>query len=399
VITACVAAGFLGTGTHAKAQEDLSAALAATRPLLEMRLRYEGVEQAPLAKSADALTLRTRAGFETGKAWETILLAEAEWVAGNDDFNSTTNGKTSVPTVADPRAFELNRLQLTNTSLPATVITLGRQRIVLDDQRFVGNVGWRQNEQTFDALRVINRSIDGLTVDVTYFDQVNRVFGNNSPQGRYHGDNFLVNAGYQTIFGKISAFGYLIDFREALGRNDSSQTYGARLSGVRNIGGVRLAYVGSYAWQKDYKSSLLNYDTDYYLAELTGTSGPVSAAIGYEVLGGTGTKGFTTPLATLHRFQGWADKFLATPVNGIEDVYGSITYTRPTLGPVAAFSATAAYHTYDSARLSLNYGDEINFQLQGRWNRYTFTLKYADYTASAFATDTKKVWFQIEFAL
>ncbi len=77
----------------------------------------------------------------------------------------------------------MNRLQLTNTSLPDTTLTLGRQRINLDDQRFVGNVGWRQNEQTYDGFRVVNKSIPNLTVDVTYFDQVNRVFGKESPVG------------------------------------------------------------------------------------------------------------------------------------------------------------------------------------------------------------------------
>ena len=66
------------------------------------------------------------------------------------DYNSTTNGKTTYPAVADPETYEINRLQLTNTRIPMTTVTLGRQRIVLDDQRFVGNVGWRQNEQTFD---------------------------------------------------------------------------------------------------------------------------------------------------------------------------------------------------------------------------------------------------------
>ena len=36
---------------------------------------------------------------------------------------------------------------------------------------------------------------------------------------------------------------------------------------------------------------------------------------------------FQTLLATLHKFQGWADKFLTTPPNGIRDLYGSAGYT------------------------------------------------------------------------
>ena len=123
--------------------------------ILDARLRYEHVDQQPFAQDADALTLRARLGFETGKAWNTSLLVEGEAVVPLDShYNSTTNGHVQYPVVADPEGYELNRLQLTNTSIDATTLTIGRQRITLDDHRFVGNVGWRQNEQTFDALRV-----------------------------------------------------------------------------------------------------------------------------------------------------------------------------------------------------------------------------------------------------
>jgi hypothetical protein len=117
---------------------------------------------------------------------------------------------TAYPVVADPEAYEFNRVQLTNTSIPGTTLTLGRQRIGLDDQRFIGGSAWRQNEQTFDAFRIVNKSITNLTLDAAYLNQVNRVYGPDSPQGRYEGDSVLLNAGYQTKVGKITAFGYLL---------------------------------------------------------------------------------------------------------------------------------------------------------------------------------------------
>ena len=125
-------------------------------------MRAEFVDQTPLAEDADAATLRLRAGFESGKAWNTTLLAEGEFVTPFDgDYRAdpARATRTAFPVVADPESYEVNRLQLTNTALPGTTLTLGRQRIVLDDHRFVGNVGWRQNEQTFDAVRVVNRSV------------------------------------------------------------------------------------------------------------------------------------------------------------------------------------------------------------------------------------------------
>jgi hypothetical protein len=100
-----------------------------------------------------------------------------------------TNGRTDFPVVSDPESYEINRLQLATTSLPGTTITAGRQRVIFDDERFISRVGWRQNEQTFDAVHVVNQAIPKLTIDSTYFNQVNRVLGKESVLGRYHGDS------------------------------------------------------------------------------------------------------------------------------------------------------------------------------------------------------------------
>ena len=161
-----VAALLATSGTALAETNPLLGALGETRPIQDMRLRYETVDQEPFVEDATAMTLRTRLGFETGKAWNTALLVEGEATLPlSSHYNSTTNGRTLYPVIPDPENYELNRFQLTNTSLPGTTLTLGRQRIALDDQRFVGPVGWRQNEQTFDAFRVVNKSVKNLVLD------------------------------------------------------------------------------------------------------------------------------------------------------------------------------------------------------------------------------------------
>ncbi len=159
------------------------------------------------------------------------------------------------PVVADPESYAFNRFTLTNTSIPGTTLTLGRQRILLDDQRFVGNVGWRQNEQTFDAFRVVNKSVKNLVLDATYLNRVNRVFGEDSPQGTYEGDTVLLNASYQTRIGKITGFGYLLEFDPIAGvpaaANDSTSTYGLRFAGEAPAGKVKIGYLASWASQSD----------------------------------------------------------------------------------------------------------------------------------------------------
>jgi len=377
-------------------------AIGETKPIIDTRLRFEDVDQDPMTNQAEALTLRARLGFETGKAWETSLLAEGEFVWPLDDsYNSTTNGNTTYPVVADPESYEFNRLQLTNTSLPQTTLVLGRQRIALDDHRFVGNVGWRQNEQTFDALRIVNKSVSNLIIDVTYLDQVNRVFGRDSPQGRYEGDSFLGNVSYQFPIGKLTGFGYWLQFDPIAGVpaavRDSSETFGLRFAGERPLRKIKLAYAGSYAKQQQYGDNPLHFDNDYYLAELTGTYRQYSLGVGIESLEGNGVKGFTTPLATLHKFQGWADKFLTTPANGIEDRYVNIGFTLKGVGRLDTLAGQGSYHVFEAERTALDYGSEVDLQLQAKWQRFLGTLKYADYRADQFLTDTTKFWVQLEY--
>ena len=379
----------------------VGSALRESKPLFDTRLRFEDVDQEPMAREADALTLRSRIGVETGKAWNTALLAEGEflWPLGTG-YNSTTNRKTLYPVVADPESYEINRLQLVNTSIPATAVTLGRQRIALDDQRFVGNVGWRQNEQTFDALRVVNRSIANLTIDVSYLDQVNRIYGKHSVQGRYNGDNLLANVAYQMPVGKLTAFGYWLQIDPIAGVpaavRDSSATYGLRFAGERALSRIKLGYSGSYATQRSYGDNPLNFANDYHLVELTAAYRQYSFGIGAETLEGNGVKGFTTPLATLHKFQGWADKFLTTPVDGIEDRYLNVGATLKGVGVLDTLALQASYHDYESQRRSQAYGDEFNVQVAAKYRRFQALVKYAQYHGAGLLTDTAKFWVQVE---
>jgi hypothetical protein len=378
----------------------------AIKPLFDMRLRVENVDQEPLANNAHATTLRLRAGFETAKQWNTSLLVEGEAVLsiqGNYREDPSVATKTTYPVVADPEDQEVNRLQLTNTSLPGTTLTLGRQRILLDDQRFIGNSGWRQNEQTFDGLRVVNKSIAHLVIDATYLNRVNRVYGPDSPQGHYEGDSGLLNLSYQTKAGKITAFDYLLDF-DAIATvpaavRDSTATYGLRFAGEQPVGEAKIAYALSYAQQSDYADNPLDFDLGYKFAESTLTYKKYSFGVGLEIMDGNGVKGFTTPLATLHKFQGWADKFLTTPPNGIKDKYASVGVTLKAVAGLDTLALVTSYHDYEAEHVIGEYGHELNVSLTGKIKKVAVMLKYADYTQGVLATarDTQKVWGQVEF--
>ncbi len=391
---------------------DLVTALMQTRPLVDVRARYEEVEQTGIAANAHAETLRARLGLETGKLLDTQLLVEGELLIPlNHDYrpDNAVPTYTRYPLVADPENYVLNRLALINTSLPQTTVTVGRQRIILDDQRFVGNSPWRQNEVTYDAVRVVNHSIKNLTVDLTYLDRMHRAYGVDSPQGTYKGDNYLANLAYQFSVGKLTAFAYVLELDPIAGltgaldpRRGSTGTYGGRFAGAWPLDGVKLGYVVSYAWQESRADNPLRFSNDYFLAELSATVQSFTLTLSEEILQGNGTAGFATPLATLHQFQGWADKFLTTPPNGIKDPHVSLAWTRSHLWGLDSVSATVVYHDFRAERVNTSYGTEYDLSLGAKWRHYAALLKYANYTADratpvAVARDTSKFWAQLEY--
>ncbi|MBV1933804.1 MAG: hypothetical protein KUG59_03880, partial [Parvibaculaceae bacterium] len=137
--------------------DDLAKALTEGDISLDVRYRYETVEQDGFANDATASTLRTKLGYKTGSFYGFAGLVEIENVAeiGNDDdYNSTTNGNGAYPVVADPSGTEINQAALFYTGFDNTTLIGGRQKIQFDNQRFVGAVGFRQNDQTFDGVTV-----------------------------------------------------------------------------------------------------------------------------------------------------------------------------------------------------------------------------------------------------
>jgi hypothetical protein len=365
--------------------------------LFDLRARYESVEQGGFAEEAGALTSRLRLGFQTAPLKATAILAEGVLVEDLvEDYNSTTNGQTQYPVVADPADFAVvNRFALINKSLERTTLTFGRQRIVHDDQRFVGNVGWRQHEQTFDGLRAQWGS-PKLKLDLTYAAQANRVFGPDSPQGKWEGDMVLTNLAYTLPVGTVTIFDYYLDVDGVPA--SSSNTVGAKLLGSKPLGGLTSTYALAFAQQTEAGANAVDLDADYGLLEGGLAFSRFGVALGLELLGSDGVAAFSTPLATLHAFQGWADKFLATPAAGVEDAYLRFNYPLGKRGRFTSVAAVAVFHEYEADAGGAHFGEELNLQLVARTEKMTLTAKYADYRADTLFTDTEKLWISVDYA-
>ncbi|MGQ0384238.1 MAG: alginate export family protein [Gammaproteobacteria bacterium] len=368
---------------------------------LELRYRYESVEQADRPQMAGANTLRLRLCLATGAVRGFSAVGEFDHVQalGGEHHDDTRNGLTSRPVVADPEGTDLNQAYIQYVAPRETTLRLGRQRIGLDQERFVGAVGWRQNEQTFDALRIETKAIPGAAFNYAFIDRVQRVFGPDPgvPPAHLEGAIHALTARLTSLpVGAISVYGFHLDFDDA--PQLSSSTWGARYDGNRRLGGDwSIAWALDYARQQDAGGNAASVDAYYNLVEVALKAPSLGFAAGREVLSGeagtfaaTTNPAFQTPLATLHKWQGWADKFLTTPSAGIEDLY---------LGANAKYrgwNAQAVWHDFSAEATGADYGSELNVSVSRKFaDRYELLVKYAGYDADELFADTAKFWIQL----
>lgn len=415
-----LALGATGASLMTAQAQTLLTAIDSGRPIINLRLRYEDVDQSNRTQEAQALTFRARLGYQTGVYYGFSALADFDWVQhlGSHAYFDTVKGASATyPTVPDPDLTALNRAQLSYAFLAAggtaatdTTVAFGRQRILFGDQRFIGNAGWRQHEQTYDAISVANTSLPKTALTYAYVGQVNRVFGPNSiaQLGQFGSRSHLFNALYTGFLPlvKLEGYLYLLDLKNA--PKLSTTAFGIRAEGLYELApGLIATFYGAYAKQNDYAKNPLHIDLGYWLIEGGLAYQGFSLGVGNEVLQGDGTVGFSTPLATLHAFNGWADIFLTTPNQGLQDFYVKAGYAFAASPVFAKVTASIAYHDFSAQHADADYGTEWDALIDAKLDdNVTFSLKYADYSAGsavptgaqAAAFDKRIGWFYVTYA-
>lgn len=367
--------------------QDLSQALKEGSLDLQLRYRLEAVDQENLPENALANTLRTRLTAKSGN-WQGVrAVLEFDYVTElfDKDYNDTLNGNSDYPVVADPAGADLNQAFLRYKGNEGLTLDLGRQRILHSNQRFVGSVGWRQQEQTFDGFRLQYQAAQNLHLDYAYVSRVNRIFGPDSAAGQLDGKLHLLNMIHQLGDGhQWQVFYHHLDFDQALAL--SNQTLGLDYQFKQSGWGAHLAY----ARQQEAGEHPADYSTDYLALDGWLKLNAVTLAAGLEILGSDKDQGFITPLATLHKFQGFADKFLSTPALGIEDRWLKLS-TR-----LRDVDLSLIYHQFLAAEGQGDYGSEWDAQAGYQFAANVQLLaKLALYEADEFATDTSKFWLQL----
>lgn len=362
----------------------LTEALTGGNADVALRYRAEYVDQDNGSREAKASTLKSRITYKTLpiEGFSATFEMDNNSVVFDDNYNDGSGSDTDPEAVVPDASYtEINQAYI-NYAAGETTIRYGRQRILLDNQRFVGGVGWRQNEQTYDAFAVINTSLPETTITLANIYNVNQFNGGNI-DGNDHQVYHLLN---ESIKG-LKASTYYYDLK------DISDTAGIRLTGSTNLDdNLSVLYTAEYAEQTT--DSATEYDTDYMNLEAGLTLAGITAKLGYELQSSdNGMMSFRTPLGTNHAFGGWADQFIPTPAIGLKDQ--SFTLASAELGPKIALT----YHQFDSDYGSTDFGNEIDLVISKKFTEnYSGLLKAAHFDARSDSgkVDTTKVWLQLD---
>lgn len=382
VLAAAILGGLAATPALA---DDVAYALANGKTYGDFRLRYESVEQDNAAEDAAALTLRSTLGYRTGSLSgfsATVEFEDVRIVAGEGDYTvgpaGYNPGQYSV--IADAETTELDQgfIQYQGSGVTAK---LGRQVLTYDGHRHIGHVAWRQDKQTFDGLSLSYSPSKAVQLNLAYLDQRNRIF---AEAADIDASDVLINASYKTAYGKWVAYSYMLEDEDTELQID---TAGLSFAGATGKD-TKFLYAAEYATQTTEPAAGAEIDTEYLKLEAGVAAKGLTLKLGYELLGSDGGKGgFATPLATLHKFNGWADIFLGTPAAGLEDTYLMLA------GKLAGGAWKVFYHDFAADQGDTEHGSEVDVIYSKSFGKHYYAgIKYAAYSAEDTAVDTDKLW-------
>lgn len=327
--------------------------------------------------SALANTLKSRITFNSAEVGGVSLFVQGDSVLHvTDDFYDGDGANTDEnDLVLDQETTQINQAYVQYKGFDTTV-KVGNQAINLDNQRHVGSVAFRQDEATFDAVTVVNQSVENLTVVAGFADNKNSITNSNDEM-----DVSILNVKY-ALSPELAAstFYYGVEFPSG----ETLNTIGLRAVG--DISGIK--YEAEVASQNESEA-----DTDalYYNLSAATKVASVTAKLGLEVFGSdSGDAAFSTPLGTNHKFFGWSDVYLnGNGANGLQDLnFSAVT-------KVSGVKLVAQLHKFDSVEGSDDLGTEIGIMAAKKFGDYGASIKLAQFSEGdegASKVDATKLW-------
>jgi len=369
---------------------------------VDVRYRYESVDQVGLPRSAYSDTVRLRVGYET-LSWNGMFAGIEGALVRDIGAVRRSDGVTvqpGIPSIADPESERLEQAYVGwslpgNHGDPTARIEFGRQRFAYEDERWIGSSDFRQMDQTFDAATFETRPVSGLDVRYAYVGRVNRILGDN-PGGVWTSDSHLIGVSTTVVpFGVSTAYAYLLDLKPV--PTLSSATTGLRYDGSLQRGAMKLGLEAEVARQTDYGNNPNQYALTYSLLRPSLGWEGTTLFTEWESLRGNGRFALQTPLATFHAQNGWAEVFNTIPPNGLRDIRLRWLQELPDLGPLKNGRLDVRFDDFSATHGAIHYGREIDADVNASLKGWvTVGLQIAAYQASTFARNTTKVWLYAE---
>ncbi len=381
------------------------------KPYLEFRPRYEYVDVSGSANdAASALTLRTKIGVKIGSVLGVSgLKAQIEAIDVGAFIDDYSPQKAGYETVADPANTRITQAYISYTTGKTTFIA-GRKYVIIDDHRFIGTVNWRQMPQSFGVLAVADNTIPNLNVLIAGIYERKGILEKFNMDWKLDKMPLIFDINYTVMPQlRLKGFAYLI--------TDVHNTYGVKASGKVDLGAAKVSYLAEYAQQKDpYTTDNVatkpKIDTDYYRLKVGASSGGFFGGLMYTYFGDAGgkAKGFSVPLATNHKWDGWSDVLLAGAAGGFDgglnEICISAGYKNKTIGKIMI-----AYLTFDSDKSVGGIGKSVGTEIDALYakkltKRLSFLAKAAFYNADngyytggslKGTSDVTKYWLMLDY--
>ena len=383
------------------------------KPYLEFRPRYEFVDvKNSLNKNANALTVRTVIGAKINKILNIKgLTAQLEALDVSAVIDNYSPQKSGYETVPDPDNTRLSQAFVSYSYGNYTFIG-GRKYVIIDDHRFIGNVGWRQMPQSFGILAVTGKPTKNLDFLLAGVYERKGIVDSLNIDWKLDKMPIVLDVNYKVIPAlKIKGFAYLL--------TDIHNTYGVKASGDYSISeNTKISYLGEYAKQtdpytKDNATTKPDIDTSYYRLKIGASVKGIFGNIMYTHFGDKNgkTAGFSTPLATLHKFDGWSDVLLKGAANGFDyglnEICLSAGYKDKNIGKVMVAYLLFKADKNQTQTGSKDIGSEIDaLYAKKLTKKLSFLTKVAFYNADkGYVTgggvngtkDVTKLWIQLDY--
>lgn len=340
----------------------------------QLRPRYNRIDEERKPELTDAMTARVVAGWKSAPFHGLRMAVELMYSdrVGTKRFNDNPRQASPYPLLPDPRYAGVNQAWI-DWSGELANIRIGRQKLRLDNERFVSDNDFRQVPQVFTGVAVRGRTGAEVEWRAGHFTRVRGSLGveNNLKLSFLQGE--WNPAPGQALLGYLLWHDQPQNSTQTGLANSSHQVAGVRWHGsvASNLEGKgRWLYHVEAARQRAHAGGDSAIRADYlrigggWSGQLAG--GEWTLRLDHEVKGSnSGRYGLQTPLTDLYAYNGWALQFVTTPRDGLRDSW--VTVRKP-LGAVELFGE---YHRFRADNGGASLGRELDvgltWRLPGWW--------------------------------